>query len=430
MVARPVTLLSATFLGLACGTLYLFLLYLPQFAARLGYSAQEALLIGLTGQIGVACAGPAAGLLVDRHGWYVPITIGVMLIAGGYTGMRLQYDSGWASCGASRTLLFMVGCGSTFVLSLVLNCCAVLFPQMRGVATSLPLLMTGLSASVFLFVASHYYPGDTSGMLGFLVAAVVGLYIVCTPAVVMAKREVRKMGTTEVADSGCTLPAILSTSQFWLLVGSLGLFAGLGQMYIFLAGYVVLALSGGHNNAQSQQEQQFQVAVLSIANCAGRLVSGVVGDAAVAYRQPRAALLLLPASACVFTQWMGTWLGLQELPFQLALTGGAYGFTYCLYPLLVGDAFGMKHFSLNWGTVGLAPMLPAYLLNRVFGQEYDRSVVDVAGVRVCEAGRACYERAFWTGLFWAVVGAAMAGALVFAAYRTLLRRGGSPSRSG
>ena len=44
-------------------------------------------------------------------------------------------------------------------------CCE--FPSIRGVATSLPLALYGLSALFYSVIASVFYPGDTSNFWGF-----------------------------------------------------------------------------------------------------------------------------------------------------------------------------------------------------------------------------------------------------------------------
>ncbi|ODQ79577.1 hypothetical protein BABINDRAFT_145119 [Babjeviella inositovora NRRL Y-12698] len=437
---RTLTLVLATFLGLVCGTVYLYSSYSPQFAARLGYTVSQLSAIAMVGTMGSALSGPVAGLVVDTCGYTLSLVTGGTLIVAGYVGMKFQYDQTASSVLFSCVLYFMVGAGSTFINSANLKCCAVTFPGIKGIATALPLLMYGLSASVFSFLGSVFVPGDTSRFLGLLAVVNAAIFVVCAPLVCMCDdvksrssgRDTPKMLELETFTSANMLPrvahvapeitgsALFRDPKFWGLFIALGVFAGLGQMYIFSVGFMVSALTGGydflvtHPSAVTliQQEQQYQVAVLSVANCAGRIVSGAVGDLVTRrFLQLRIVVLLVPAVGFVVSQLLGARMPLKDLWLESALTGVVYGFTYCVFPLTVADMFGMANYSLNWGIVGLAPILPAYMYNSYFGKVYDANVVEKefngAIIKACNIGRDCYDKVFYRNLWSAFVGAVM-----------------------
>lgn len=445
-VGKTFVLLSCTFLGLICGTLYLYSLYSPQLARRLNYLATDSLSIALFGSLGVAVSGPLAGAVVDRKGYTVALVVGGAAIVGGYAALRRQYDTPFSHLQLLCCALFVVGCGSTFINSACLKCCAVTFPSIRGVATSLPLALYGLSAMFYSVVALVFYQGDTLGFLHFLMLSLCVIFGVCCPSVMMCDRRRRRTGadvelstlpsgpvagphsadgphppplpnTHRRTHSGASASTeqlsglrILATPHFWLLFVATGSLASLGQMYIYSVGYMVKALvtstyqlpPEAQDNVQLieilvQHHQQLQVSLLSLANCVGRLAAGVLGDViTLSFRKPRAWLLFLPAIGLAVTQIMALNIDNQDhLGAASMLTGFFYGYTLCLMPIIVGDVFGMDYFSQNWGLVGLAPVVPSFYFTNLFGKVYDlRSVVDDNGKSSCLQGRQCYNLVF------------------------------------
>ena len=141
---------------------------------------------------------------------------------------------------------------------------------------------------------------------------------------------------------------------FFLITGTL---AAMGQMYIYSVGYMVKALvtkalpAEMNVNIIIQQDQQFQVGLISIANFIGRIVSGISGDIITqSFHKPRESLLFIPAIGMGICQLLAFNIeSYTELPSNSFLIGFFYGFTFCILPIIVGDAFGMENFSFNWG---------------------------------------------------------------------------------
>ncbi|KAF3989000.1 hypothetical protein FT663_00622 [Candidozyma haemuli var. vulneris] len=435
-ITKSLTLLSCTFLGLICGTLYLYSSYSPQLAQRLSYSATDSSLIALFGSLGVAVTGPVAGLVVDRKGYTVSLAIGGLSICLGYYGLRRQFASAMSNLSYSCFLLFIVGLGSTFINSACLKCCAVSFPNIRGVATSLPLALYGLSAMFYSVIASVYYPGDTSGFLWFLIVSVGVILAICSPQLMLcdirniqpkrhaaSNSEIIQMTTIgqklepepiqyhglhhNTEASGFDL---LRSPRFWLLFIATGAFASLGQMYIYTVGYMVKALVTNTFTTPVdtsveyvpmevviQQEQQVQVGLLSVANCVGRLSAGILGDIiSQSFRKPRGWLLFIPGLGLVITQIMGLSITQpHHLEWASMLSGFFYGFTFCIMPIIVGDVFGMENFSGNWGLVGMSPIVPSFFFTNHFGKVYDRhSSMSELGITVCTLGNGCYRQVY------------------------------------
>lgn len=441
--ARKITvLMSCTFLGLICGTLYLYSSYGPQLAQKLDYTVTESSTIALSGTIGVAIAGPLAGFVIDRKGYTKSLVLGGMAIVFGYQGLKYQFDAKKSLLVTSCELLALVGMGSTFLNSTCLKCCAVSFPSIRGVATSLPLALYGLSALFYSATASIFFLGNTSSFLGFLSGSSFFIFLLCAPSIMYCdiepltrkphqrgmsdsfdmsapgtptserhlskKSEYHKFeDTMQEADTGGV--QLLYSYKFWLIFVLTGSLASLGQMYIYSVGYMIKALVYRALSQQDvtevdtmealiQQRQQFQVGLISIANCIGRIAAGILGDViSQSFGKSRSYLIFLPTIGFFFTQVLALLVdnevGLRTVSL---LTGLNYGFIFCIMPIIVGDAFGMNKFSSNWGIVGLAPIFPSYFFTLLFGNIYDKNSQynELHGARVCLHGNGCYSSIF------------------------------------
>lgn len=447
-VRKIFILLSSTFLGLICGTLYLYSSYSPQFAKQLHYSATDSSHIALIGTLGVSITGPFAGVVVDRKGYTVSMLIGGLSIITGYLGLQKQYINVYSNVMISSSLLFLVGLGSTFINSSCLKCCATNFPSIRGVATSLPLALYGLSALFYSLVASIFYAGDTYGFLGFLSYSSIAIFCICAPSLMLCdwdqptKKPATKMTEqksielTNLRLNGIALSPqvsnaraihsrlpslshdidvsgleLVKTLPFWQLFFITGALAAMGQMYIYSVGYIVDALISSETiiaedsiDAASQlviiiqKNQQYQVGLLSIANCVGRISSGILGDIiAQSYRKPRSLLLFIPAIGMALSQWFSINISsYQYLSFNSLIVGFFYGFTFCIMPMITGDKFGMLNFSYNWGLMGLAPILPSFYFTSLFGKIYDSNSIltENSSALHCSSGYLCYNSIF------------------------------------
>lgn len=431
---RAGTLISCTLVGFVCGTLYLYSAYGPQLALKLGYSGTESSLIAFAGTIGTSLPGVPAGLIIDRKGFTIPVIIGALAIATGYIGLKDQYDDVYPNVNISVALIFLVGLGSTFINSAVIKCCAVTFPNNRGIATSFPIATYGLSAFVYSIFGSLLYKADTSRFLGFLGYSSAAVCILGLPLIYLADRETHRgltARTHTALATGSRSPSIelqpysspfpkpkhlceelmhkklkhevgisdvVKSMEFWLIFLVLGFLAALGQMYIYSVGYMVKSLLNGSEETFIQREQQFQVSVLSIANCAGRLLSGIVGDLlSNSFKKSRGWILVIPATLLFIVQILGlNILKSEQLWINSVVNGLGYGFTWSSIPQLLLDFFGVKAFSFSWGFINLSPIIPAYFSTHLFGSIYDQNSVfdEASNIKSCDKGALCYDRTF------------------------------------
>lgn len=363
---------------------------------------------------------PISGILIDRKGYTLVSLIGFVLLTSGYYIMKKQLDKEWANLNVSCACLLVIGLGSSTINSVSLKCCAVSFPSIRGVATSLPLALFGLSALFYSVIASMFFPEDTSGFIGFIMISIMFIFVACFPSIYLADCEHQMKSKT----SSPQLPEIPSTPKarskpsgvatseiniftsfrFYQLFIITGMLASLGQMYIYSVGYIVKALiinESGTNPSLGiliQQDQQFQVGILSIANFLGRIAAGIFGDiVSQSFGKSRSILLFIPAIGMSICQAISYNIdSCTELPMVSFLIGFFYGFIFCIMPIITGDIFGMNDFSFNWGIISMSPILPSYYFIKLFGKFYDgnSSLDEKSNTLVCVVGNLCYNYIF------------------------------------
>ncbi|KAH8104557.1 MFS general substrate transporter [Cristinia sonorae] len=170
---------------------------------------------------------------------------------------------------------------------------------------------------------------------------------------------------------------LATSTKFWLLFTVNSLLAGTGLMYINNVGLIAQALLANGNpdydNRQSAQLQALQVSTISVMNCSGRILIGLIADVTKNYlRLPRSSCIIIVATLFVTSQVI---LYTTEDPESLwkasAALGIAYGALFGLFPTITIEWFGLPHFSENWGFVSLAPMFGGNVFALAFGQNLD-----------------------------------------------------------
>ncbi|KAH3685428.1 hypothetical protein WICPIJ_003586 [Wickerhamomyces pijperi] len=430
-------LVSCSLVGFCCGTLYLYSAYSPQLATKLNYSGTDSQFIAFCGLIGVALSGVPSGILIDSKGFILALIIGCTMISTGYICLKYQYDSLISDLKVSSFCIFLVGFGSTFINSTLIKCCAVTFPNNRGIATSFPIATYGLSAFAYSFFGNLLFKSDTSRFIGFLGYSTLVLCLIGAPCIYIADVNSNKGHTVRVASNGSssrpsladsrsvsgnirigspsielqdlsglrpmhlvdqasgnkppsintaandstdsTKSEILKSLKFWLILLTLGLLAALGQMYIYSVGYMTksLLLVKQASSELISSEQAFQVSVLSLANFSGRLLSGFIGDLiSNSLKGSRSWNLMIPTVLILLVQIIGYNLqDYSKLWLESMLTGIGYGFTWSSIPQLLIELYGVSSFSFAWGVINLGPIVPGYYFTHLFGRIYDQNLV-------------------------------------------------------
>ncbi|KAL1741130.1 major facilitator superfamily domain-containing protein [Schizophyllum fasciatum] len=193
--------------------------------------------------------------------------------------------------------------------------------------------------------------------------------------------------------------ALFVSFDFWLLFVIVSTLSGTGLMYINNVGSMAQALYAGslaevgqgdsealrstaspalqppaYDDAVASALQATQVSILSLMNCAGRVVTGLASDfVKTRMGRVRSVLLIAIASCFLISQIMAANIDdPASLWMATAALGFSYGSLFGVMPAVIIEWFGIVHFSENWGFVSLAPMFAGNLFSLAFGRNLDR----------------------------------------------------------
>ena len=102
-----------------------------------------------------------------------------------------------------------------------------------------------------------------------------------------------------------------------------------------------------------------QVSFISIANCLGRIISGIGADLIKNHLSLlRTYCICAVAALFVLSQIAATRIeDVQHLWTASVLLGLAYGSVFAVFPTVVIEWFGLAHSLENYGLVSLSPMI-------------------------------------------------------------------------
>ncbi|TEB28962.1 MFS general substrate transporter [Coprinellus micaceus] len=433
---RITTLLVSLLVALGSGTNYVYSAYAPQMGAKLNITHTALNIVALAGNIGVYTTGPIWGRIVDSRGPRILLGCGFAFLLGGYLGIRHLYDGGLAEKEDSISLLgfcalvicsYLTGAGGNGGLT------SSTFPDhMRGITTGLVISGFGLSAFLFSSISRSLLAGNTSSFLlllavGTSLPMIIGFFLIRPIPLdhnekaeqyepVSAHPDHLAPGLSQRNDSQSPLleveeensiprtpgfvgeaglapdravPVTHDTTpnvhglklwkspDFYLLFSILSLLSGTGIMYINNVGSMSQALYS-HNNphydpVESARWQSTQVSSISLMNCAGRIVIGVISDFAKnRFDIPRSYCLVVVSIVACISQLITAHVdNVADLWIASSALGLGYGAVFSLLPTVCLEWFGMPHFSENWGYLSLSPMIGGNLFSLVFGYNLD-----------------------------------------------------------
>lgn len=222
-----------------------------------------------------------------------------------------------------------------------------------------------------------------------------------------------------------TIKERLTNKTFLTHYAVVSLISGIGQMYIYSVGFIVIAqynygkdkekefpsldhplislmsrgvsalsgappLSGGAASLQA-----LQVSLISIASFGGRLVSGFVSD--FIHKKLHASRLWIVVFDTLILA-VGQYISMVNVNnatlicIASVIIGGSYGLVFGTYPAIIADTFGTRTFSTSWGLICTGPLIVLFNLNKYFGAIYDKNTDKATGI--CYKGNSCYKQAF------------------------------------
>jgi MFS family permease len=131
------------------------------------------------------------------------------------------------------------------------------------------------------------------------------------------------------------------------------------------------------DSAAVADPQDVYVTMLSVANCLGRLIAGVLSDM---YRErfPTSQFMLLTAVIMAAGHFINIVADLNAMFISVFLVGISYGSFWALMPKLVKEVFGMRRFGSIYMAMGAAPAFSSYFMAKTV-----RALLPLFVLRVC-----------------------------------------------
>jgi OFA family oxalate/formate antiporter-like MFS transporter len=358
---------------------YAWALFVEPLRAGTGWKLSEIQLAATLFILFQTWAQPCQGWLIDRMGPRLFISLAGVLCGIGWGGL------GYAtSLPMLYTLYVVAGIGAALVYGGSIGSALKWFKTRRGLASGIMAAGFGGGAGLFIpFIASMLRTDGYratflwTGVFQGLVILIVAQFLRHPPAEPASPATVRTANAaTRLGEHQFTTGEMLRTPQFYLMYLAFVMMATGGLLLTLNAGSI--AKSWGIAVAALAMAQSLN----AIANGASRVFWGWVSD-----RTGREAALVvgfLLHAACLLLvttvgRVSGTWFAVT-----LVLTFFTWGEIYSLFPALLGDYFGTRHATSNYGVLysakGVASILGGWVAALIYESSGTWSAVLYASV--------------------------------------------------
>jgi MFS transporter, OFA family, oxalate/formate antiporter len=308
---------------------------------------------------------PAQGWLIDRLGPRLFTSIAAVLCAVGWGGLGFA-----TTLPMLYTLYVMAGIGAALVYGGCIGSVLKWFDARRGLASGIMAAGFGGGAALFMpFIASTI---ETRGyQQAFLVTgAFQGLVILIVaqflrhpaPSAAPATAKVSAASSTQVGKRHFTTAEMLRTPQFYVLY--------LAFVSMATGGLLVTANAGPMAQSWGIAAAALTLATSlnALANGASRIFWGWVSDRTG--RELAMGIAFILNTACLLLVLTVGRLSGTLFTITLVLTFFTWGEVFSLFPSIVGDYFGTKHATSNYGVMysakGVAAIIAGGIAARLF----------------------------------------------------------------
>lgn len=337
---RYLTLIGTIITQFALGSVYTWSLFNAQLSSKLDEPvSQVAFTFGLL-SLALAVASSMAGKMQERFG-VRKVTIGAGLLLG--LGFFLTaHASNLVMLYICAGILVGFADGTGYLMTL--TNCVKWFPERKGLISACSIGAYGLGSLGFkyinLMLLSHTGLATTFELWGLIAMA-----MVLVGAVLMKDAPQQTAAQQKGASNDFTLGEAMRKPQYWMLalmfltacmsgLYVIGVAKDIGEKMVHLPTIVAA-------NA---------VAVIAVANLAGRLVLGVLSD-----KMPRIRVITLAQVITLTGMALLLFVHLNANLFFVAIACVAFSFggTITVYPSLVSDFFGINNLTKNYGIIYL-----------------------------------------------------------------------------
>ncbi len=299
----------------------------------------------------------AGGFINDRFGPRWIILVGGVCLAVGYamSAMATAVSELYLSYG------LLVGAGTGLINGCTINSAVKFFPERRGFAGGTVCACLGIGGALLPLLANGLIASLGISQTLFVFAALLGGVIVLSalPLKRCPDNLAEMLGLASKANTECKSVKDVT----WLGMVRTPLFYSLFILFAVMAMLGLMMLSNISEIAKNQMSFNatlvaLSISVLSLANTAGRFLSGTISDKVGRLLTLGIALFIAIGSLlCLYFAKAG-----DDLLFFVGLLGVglSFGSSFGVYPGLVADEFGAKHNSVNFSVMAFAYSLGGF----------------------------------------------------------------------
>jgi MFS transporter, OFA family, oxalate/formate antiporter len=302
---------------------------------------------------------PAQGWLIDRLGPRVFITLAGVLCGIGWGGLGFV-----TTLPMLYTLYVVAGIGAALVYGGCIGSALKWFSKERGFASGVMAAGFGGGTALFIpFIASmiknqgYQAAFIWTGVFQGVVILVVAQFLRHPPAAPAKKTAPIAPGSSRLGQHDYTTAEMLQTPQFYMLYAAFVMMATGGLLVTANAGPI--AQSWGIPAAALAVATSFN----ALANGGSRIFWGWVSDR-TGRELAMGVAFLLQAACLVLVLTVGRLSG-TLFTLTLVLTFFTWGEVFSLFPSIVGDYFGTKHATSNYGAMYSAKGVSAIIAGGV-----------------------------------------------------------------
>lgn len=353
---------------LCAGIIYLWSVFRASAAATLALTSQAAGMISSYMLFGFVVGCLVGGMLNDKKGPRLTITIGIILLSAGIG------SSGLLTPGTAWLLNFTyAGCGgvgSGFAYTACISCVQKWLPERRGFATGLAAAAFGFSTVIFapfsrvllnLFTDAAIGLVNFTAVFGILagIFLVVGLLAACFVSLPAADspqaRAVQGKGAVApYYDEDLSFAQVLKTVPFWAI------------FFISFFGVVGWTLLNpqitelGMERGLTLNEATLAISLAGIFNASGRLILASLSDK-IGRQNTVILFSCITVLSTILMRFVGGY-GYMIVVFLLAFTYGGVG---PMVSTMGVDFFGSKNSARNFGLITMSLGFSAVLCNLI-----------------------------------------------------------------
>lgn len=341
------TLIGTVIAQFALGSVYTWSLFNSPLAEKINEPvSQIAFSFGIL-SLALAFASSISGKLQDRFG-VKNVTIGAGVLLGASL-LLASHATNLISLYICIGLLVGFADGTGYLMTL--SNCVKYFPQHKGLVSACAIGSYGLGSLGFKFInmylLTHFSLAQAFsawGMIAMVMVIFGGLLMSDAPKQTV-EATTNKQHKLPTNSGEFTLSQTIRTPQFWMLAT---VFLSICMSGLYVIG---VAKDIGENYIHlSVTSAATSVAVIAIANLAGRLVLGVLSDKVERIKVISFAILVSFAgvASLIFGEPSS-----NVFYFAVACIAFSFGGTITVFPSLISDFFGLNNLTKNYGVIYL-----------------------------------------------------------------------------